>query len=355
MASVKEALSLTLREVDPVRSSEWASLVAKNPSTVFHSPQWMEVIEKTYGLDFSALVLESDGQPVAGAAWSEVSDLLGTRRISLPFSDLGDLIVSGPDDAALLIDLILSAGTPWSLRTFARNKPIIDLPVKTKADYKWHGVRLDEAQQVLWDRMSSMAQRGIRKAERGGVEVVTASTQGQLREWFLLHMRLRREKFALLAQPYDFMKNIWDTFMARDQGFLLLATHQGRIIAGTLFLMWKDTCYYKFNASEGASLELRPNNLLMWQGMLEAKQRGAKLLDLGRSSSHQEGLLGFKRGFGAIEEDLLTLTYNAPVDEPKEVADNRTLFKDLTGLFVDASVPESTTERAGSLLYKYFV
>ncbi|MSQ32557.1 MAG: hypothetical protein EXR59_04930 [Dehalococcoidia bacterium] len=84
-------------------------------------------------------------------------------------------------------------------------------------------------------------------------------------------------------------------------------------------------------------------------------QRGAKLLGLGRSSSHQEGLLGFKRGFGAIEEDLLTLTYNALAEESKELADNRGLFKDLTKHFVGDSIPESTTERAGSLLYKYFV
>lgn len=251
MTGINMALSLTLHEVDPVRSGEWATLISRTPSTVFQSPQWMEVIERTYGLDFSALVLEAEGQPVAGAAWSEVSDLLGTRKISLPFSDLGDLIVSDVDNVALLIDVILWGGTPWSLRTFECNKPPINLPVKIKADYKWHGIRLDEDQQVSWDRMNLMSRRGVRKAERSGVEV-TVATEDQLREWFMLHMRLRREKFSLLAQPYAFMKNIWDLFMARDQGFLLLAKHHDRIIAGTLFLMWKDTCHYKFNASEGA-------------------------------------------------------------------------------------------------------
>ncbi len=93
----------------------------------------------------------------------------------------------------------------------------------------------------------------------------------------------------------------------------------------------------------------------MWHGMLEAKQRGAKLIDLGRSRSHLDGLLGFKRGFGAIEEDLLTLIYNAPSEETKEIADNRRLFQELTKDFVSESIPENVTELAGTLLYKYFV
>lgn len=345
----------TLRQVDPVRSSEWAALIAATDSTVFHSPQWMEVIEKTYGLEFSACIIDAGGQPAAGVAWSEVSDLLGTRRISLPFSDLGDLLISNPSDVPELTRFLLKDGITWSLRTFARNKPELDVPVKVKDDYKWHGVRLEDDVSILWDRMSSMSQRGVKKAERSGVQVITATTKDQLREWFLLHMRLRKEKFGLLAQPYAFMENIWDNFMERGNGFLLLATHEGQIIAGTLYLMWKDTCFYKFNASSNESLELRPNNLLMWRGMLEAKERKAKLLDLGRSSSHQEGLVGFKRGFGAIEETLLTLTYNQPTEEPKQVSDSRRLFGELTKSFTAKEIPEGTTENAGRFLYKYFV
>ncbi len=345
----------TLRQVDPVRSTEWAKLAASANSTVFHSPQWMEVIEKTYGLSFSAYVIEEGGVPSAGIAWSEVSDLLGTRRISLPFSDLGDLLTHTPSDAQELSQALSKDGVTWSLRTFAKNRPDINVPVKVKDDYKWHGIHLGDDTTVLWERMSSMSQRGIKKAERSGVQVITATTKDQLREWYLLHMRLRREKFGLLAQPYEFMENIWDNFMEKDQGFLMLATHEGQIIAGTLYLMWKDTCFYKFNASSSNSLELRPNNLLMWRGMLEAKERKAKLLDLGRSSSHQEGLVGYKRGFGAVEETLLTLTYNLPAEESKEVSDNRRLFAELTKSFIAEQMPEKVTEAAGRFLYKYFV
>ena len=353
MVGINEAT--ILRKIDPVRSSEWAQLIKDAPSTVFHSPQWMNVIEKTYGLEFSALILESNGRPEAGVAWSEVDDLLGRRRISLPFSDLGDLLASDASRIPGLVEPLLKEGLTWSLRTLERNKPELGVPVKVRDDYKWHGIPLEGDTSVLWDRMSSMSQRGVRKAERSGVQVVTATAKDQLREWFLLHMRLRREKFSLLAQPYEFMENIWDNFIAKDQGFLLLAMHEGKMIAGVLYLVWKDTCFYKFNASSADSLELRPNNLLMWHGMLEAKERKAKMLDLGRSSSHQEGLVGYKRGFGATEETLLTLTYNVPVEEPKQIADIRRLFGELTKSFVAEEMPEKVTENAGRYLYRYFV
>lgn len=355
MVTTAAKVLIHLEDIDPTTSPKWAELIAVKPSTVFHSPQWMRVVQQTYGLPITASILERDGRVAAGVAWSQVDDFLGTRRISLPYSDFCDILTSTPEEARTLAGVVGGNGTPWTLRSMARNLPQVPFPVTQSSHFKWHGIELGPDKEELWNGLTSMAQRGVKKAERVGVKVVQATNKGQLRDWYLLHLRTRKLKHGLLAQPYAFFENIWDAYMGRGQGFLLLAMADGQIISGTLYVLWKDTCYYKFNASDANHLPLRPNNLLMWQGILEAKALGCRLLDLGRSSAKQEGLVNFKRSFGAKEEDMYSNTYRLGDGESENERQVKHLLHEMTRLFVDPTVPDSVSEQAGTALYRYFV
>ena len=349
---------LTARTIDPLSDEAWSQFVLGADSSLFHSPAWMGMIQKTYGMAMRARILLEQGRPVAGVPWCEVDDLLGPRRVTLAFSDYCDLLSSAPDQRDVLAASIIDEGFPWVLRTAAKNIPNLKQSAAHSTHYKRHMINITPEVQAMWDCMTSMAQRGVQKAQRSGMTTRIASDKKELREWYLLHLRLRKTKHGLLAQPYAFFENIWDSFIDKGQGFLSIVLSGDKIVAGTLYLLWKDTCYYKFNASDPDHLLLRPNNLLMWNGMLEARERGCRLLDLGRSSAHQEGLLNFKRGFGAEEEDLYALTYrpqngtnNGKANHEEEA---KRLFSELTRIFVQESLPDNVSEEAGSLLYKYF-
>jgi CelD/BcsL family acetyltransferase involved in cellulose biosynthesis len=350
--------TLTARTVDPLSDHPWSQLVSSLSSSLFHSPQWMSVINKTYGIPLHARILLEQGRPVAGVAWCDVDDVLGRRKVTLAFSDYCDLLASAPGQREALAESIIDEGLPWVLRTLAKGMPEISEAPTHATHNKRHVIKITPQVQDMWGKMSSMAQRGVQKAQRKGMTTQLATDKRELREWYLLHLRLRKAKHGLLAQPYAFFENIWDAFIEKGQGYLMVAQDGDKIIAGTLYLLWKDTCYYKFNASDPDNLLLRPNNLLMWNGMLEARERGCGLLDLGRSSAHADGLINFKRGFGADEEDLHVLTYR-PQNGAAGLRGNhedeaKRLLNDLTRVFVQPSVPDGVSEEAGNLLYKYF-
>src|SRR5690606_30698311 len=115
-----------------------------------------------------------------------------------------------------------------------------------------------------------------------------AESEDDLRAFFEMHLRVRKHKYGLLAQPYRFFRSIWDNFLVPGRGRLLLARVDGRVVGGVLYLDWGDTVYYKFNASDPGDLGVRPNDLLVWEGLRRAHESGMRWFDFGVSDWDQE-------------------------------------------------------------------
>jgi CelD/BcsL family acetyltransferase involved in cellulose biosynthesis len=165
---------------------------------------------------------------------------------------------------------------------------------------------------------------------------------------------LRKSKYRLLAQPLAFFEEIARRFKAAGKWHALGAWLDDRLIAGTIYLSWADTLYYKFNASSLDALEVRPNSLLTWEGIELANTLGCRQLDLGPSDDDQPGLIRFKRQFGAQERELrfLRLAPDGWDDQPA-LAQKR-LLGDVTRMLTRSDVPDEVSAEAGALLYRYF-
>jgi CelD/BcsL family acetyltransferase involved in cellulose biosynthesis len=341
--------------VDPRTDTLWAKLVQQAPSSVFHSPEWMRVLSATYGWEPSArILLDEQGQPHAGIPFCRISDLLGERIVSLPFSDYCDPLVDDEESWRFLIGQLLSEHRPLSVRCLHNDLPLGDPRFTLAKQAKWHGLDLRPSVDALWKAMHDSTHRAIRKSERAALTVRMAESEQELRVFFEMHLKVRKYKYGLLAQPYSFLQNIWRHFVEPGRGFLLLAVHDGRIVAGDFFLEWKDTLYYKFNASLPDDLSYRPNDLLVWQGIQEGKKRGLTYLDFGLSDIDQDGLIRYKRKFGTEESTISFLDHSpngGPTRQQKEI---KVLLGKLTQRFTDHQVPDQITEKAGEDLYRLF-
>lgn len=346
---------MNIVQVDPSSDPRWQRLVERNRSSVFHSPAWFQVLRDTYDLTPRALLLlDADGQPRAGLPFCRLRDCLGERIISLPFSDFCDPLVTDSEAWRALSDQLLEEGCPVTLRVLWNDLPRDDPRFVVLKRAAWHGVNLTPDSACLWAALHDTARRAVQKAVRSGVEVRVAASLADLRAFHALHVRLRKTKYRLLAQPLRFFESIWRRFIEPGQGALLLACLDGELIGGVLFLEWEDTLYYKFNASSPTSLAVRPNDLLTWEGMLYGKARGLRCLDLGLSDTQQDGLIRYKRKF-ATNEQTITFLASQPVEAwDARGSEVRALLGPLTALLTDPAVPDHVTEKAGTLLYRLF-
>ncbi len=130
-----------------------------------------------------------------------------------------------------------------------------------------------------------------------------------MRQFFDMHLSIRKYKYQLLAQPYRFFEKIWQHLIQSGHGSLVTIHHGEEVISGAIFLRWQGKCYYKFGASKREFLSLRPNDLLIWSGIEYAKASGDSYFDLGLSDWDQDGLIAFKRKFATDEKTISFLEY----------------------------------------------
>ncbi len=348
---------MKLIKVNPCEDPHWRQLVENQPSSVFHSPAWAQVLAATYGFEPEAYVLINDrGEAQAGIPFCRVRDLRGERLISLPFSDYCDPLVNHPEIWQLLVAPLLAERCEWTIRALHNPIPVADPRLERVNQARWHGLDLCVSEEELWHGLDESAKRAIRKAERQGVTVRLADHPADLRAFFELHLNTRKAKYQLLTQPYAFFEQIWQRFIEQQRGILLLAQHQGDVIGATLFLEWQKCLFYKFNTSSAQHLELRPNDLMIWSGIRYAKSQGYHSLDFGLSDWDQTGLIRYKRKFASAEKTISFLRYrrHAPCVNSGRDAEMKQLLTRLTELFTETKVPNPITEAGGALLYRFF-
>ena len=348
-------MQMNIVRVDPRTDPVWQLLVDRTPSSVFHSPAWIQVLTDTYGWEASAyVVLDDRGEPQAGIPFCRIADMMGERILALPFSDYCDPLVNDQQCWQFLMDCLLPERCPINLRCLHNGIPLADERFAVVKQAKWHGLNLTPGLDDLWRGMQDSTHRAIRKSQREGLVVRVANSEDELRAFFEMHLKIRKYKLGLLAQPFSFFQNIWRRFVDTQHGFLLLALYQDKIVAGDFFIEWKDTLYYKFNASLPADLSHRPNDLLIWEGIQRGKGRGFKFFDFGLSDIDQEGLVRYKRKFGTVEKTISFLRYTPNGSPTLAEKLTRDLLTQLTHRFTDRMVPDPVTERAGEDLYRLF-
>jgi peptidoglycan pentaglycine glycine transferase (the first glycine) len=140
-------------------------------------------------------------------------------------------------------------------------------------------------------------------AARKGVTVRVATSAEDLQRWYeLMQITSQRDRFAV--HTLDYYQHAWKVFGETNQARLLLAEHEGKLLAGIFVTLVGREAIYLYGASSNEGRPLMPNHLLQWEAMRWARAQGATLYDLwgvAESEDPNEPLAGvyrFKRGWG---------------------------------------------------------
>ena len=315
-----------------------------NAETIFHSDEWMNVLEETYGFRRMCVQGTRGGRLPLMEARSLIG---GNRGVSLPFTDHCAPLTNSPEEFEELWNTALEKGRSrgWKYVEVRGGKEWLpDAPASLR--FYSHVLDLRGGKEAIFGRFDSSVRQAIRKAQKSGVTVENTQDEEGMRTYYELHCGTRK-KHGLPPQPWAFFLNIARQILSKGLGVLVLARIDRVAVAGAIFFCGQRGIY-KFGASDESKQEARANNLVMWEGMRWLARHGSEELDFGRTSMDNEGLRRFKAGWGSQEGTLEYVKYDLKearfrVDKDRASGWHNEIF---------SRMPIALLRAAGAVLYR---
>jgi len=336
---------------NPFEYPGWDELVARHEAaSVFHTSNWARTLAETYRYEPAYFASISNGELQDLIPVMKVSSLLtGRRGVSLPFTDYCEPILSDRGRIAEVLDILIRYGRESHWRHIElRPEQALSEEFTPSLTYVGHSLDLSRSEDEIFSSVHSGTRRNVRKAIRAGVRVSALTSLDATKRFYRLNC-VTRKQHGLPPQPFRFFESLHHHVLSKDLGFVALASHEGKDLAGAVFFRLKDKALYKYSASETRFHDLRANHLVMWEGIKKCRERGARRLSFGRTEKENEGLIQYKSGWGT---DSYTIPYYKYDLEKRSFV---TETSRVTGLhnWLFRSMPIPLSRVLGSLLYRH--
>lgn len=322
MNQAKDGFQITI--ADRSQWDEWEAFNLKY-GNVFQSIGFATVFEET-GTDVKLLLVRRNNVLVGGVLY--FFPLSGWKKA---FAELrvvsGPVVTDNPVLSCSVLDAILKA-----LIQLAHQHKVVSLNIKTPFSDKTQvlldnnfiisedaptysfNVQLNKDAAVLRKALDKKTRNAVNKAEKEGVAVNTTEDIDLV---YRLYMNRAKDKPGQVPIP----KSYFVALKKHIKSHFLVAVHNGKTIAESIFLEYGNRLYYFNNGSLPESWKLNPNTLLVWK-IIENNAGLNKLLNLygvpsGDNKDHPVyGIYKFKSGFGGALVD--EFTFASMIISPKK-------------------------------------
>ena len=338
---------------DPMRDSRWADLVKRHPrGSVFHTPAWLQALQRTYRFEPVALTTSPPDEALAnGILFCGIrSRLTGRRLVSLPFSDHCEPLVDDAQDLRALCAGVerLREREGWR---YVEIRPAAGFPdtgggFRVSQTFHLHRLDLRPGLDALVRGLhKDSIRRKLRRAERERLKYEEGRGEELLEK--LRHLLdLTRLRHEAPLQPSAWFRNVLTAF--GDRASIRLASRDGEPVAGILTLAHGATLVYKYGGSAARLHPLGGVPFVFWNTIQDATRRGFHELDLGRCDLDNTGLATFKEHLGA-RRSALTYWRSPPGRSP--AASDGWQVRVMKQLFT--RLPGGVRRAAGAYLYPH--
>ncbi|HWO36224.1 MAG TPA: GNAT family N-acetyltransferase [Candidatus Acidoferrum sp.] len=342
--------------LDPLRDPRWECFVERHPrASIFHTRGWLEALQRTYRYQPVVYTTASQTEELRnGIVLCRIESwLTGRRLVSLPFSDHCEPLVDTKEEWESLVASLIDAASSQHCK-YVEMRPmgaseLISADENGMARYRsfyFHTLDIRSVQGDLFQSFHRKAvQQPIKRAEREKVSSEEGRSPELVRCFYRLLIRTRR-RHAVPPQPLKWFQNLVDCL--GRQITIRVASKAGEPIASILTLSFNKQLYYKYGCTDERFHNLGGIQLLLWEAIRAEKQRGARVLDMGRSDIEQANLVKFKERWGSTRT---VLTYYRHPEAHRE-QNVRTWPEQVVG-YALARLPDSVLTAVGGLLYPH--
>jgi len=347
---------MTIVRIDPLKDARWSAFLdSHRDASIFHTPGWLQALNRTYGYEPIVYAMTGQGRELASAIPFCVvkSPFTGTRFVSLPFSDYCQPLVRNSDDVQQLLAVAQHDAKRAGCK-YIEIRPLVSDEsqlvsrtglAKTTAAVV-HRLDLTRNQENVARSFHKQCVRNLARASNNNLLYEEGRSEELLRKFYGL-LLLTRRRHMLPPQPLAWFQNL--AVLLGHQLKIRVASKDNIPIASIMTLSFKDIVTYKYGCSDSRFNSLQGTSFLFWRTMLDAWADGASVFDMGRSDLHNPGLIAFKDHWGAARHDLTY--YRFPPARRKDSSSEGNLLAAAKRLL--KVVPDPIFTAVGGLLYRH--
>ena len=331
----------------------WDKYLQEKPTeNFFYRTGWLKVVQRTYGHKPFYLMVTVDNKVCGILPIFLVSvPMFGSYFASDVFTSYGGVYA---DDEEIELSIMeeaagLASSYKASYLEIKNDKSINGLSKQwhRKSDYCTMIIDLSVGTNIIWKGWHPETRRNVRKATKAGVHV----EQGpHLLDDFYRLVTLSMRRHGTPVHSKEFYQNIIQEFP--EDATFYVAKLGDQPIATSLLVSFKTYIHSLVGASNPEFWKLKPNDLLYWEIIENASNRGFRYLDFGRST-WESGTFKYKKHLGA---DPLPLYYDYFLNRRKTVPhihQDNMRFRMATNIW--QRLPLGITRVLGPHLIKYVV
>jgi hypothetical protein len=278
-----------------------AFLCGTDEATVFHRPEWHEVVRRTYGHHCDYWTAWN-GQTLVGVmpAVHMRAPLLGSKVVAMPYQmHSGMPLTSDESVAAALVGACVNRAQELRAKyveirhhdastVLERAGFVSSLSGLVTTSIPLEGLELTRAEHGHRQR--------VRKAAKQGVEIVQSENIEDLRTFRRMYLETGRAMGAPQA-GWPLFQHLHE--LARSWLRLYLARFEGRIVGGLLLMADNHIMFSRCSAhSSSEALKLNAGPALWWRALTDAAAAGVREFNCGISWVGDPGLIKWKEGWG---------------------------------------------------------
>lgn len=298
-------MSVELKELTQPVPEEWNGLLNDfDDATIFHTMEWMRILADEFHPRPRFFTVVQRGKIVGVfpvfSMRKTFFNIMASPLLGWATPHLGPL---APED--IILDSLISLKgilTEEKVDYFeiSFTKEIQERALRNKGfetERKWtYLLEIESDPDKMWGKLKSKCRNMIRKAEKSNVSVRVAHDSSWIDEYYEMAKDVYDKSGRFPPISNDFLQKIWGAFYPKDRVRVLLAQHNSKVIAGAIFLIYKDTVYYWDGVSYRRYNRYAPNNLLQWELIKWASESGLARYNM--IGANIPSIAKFKASFG---------------------------------------------------------
>jgi hypothetical protein len=308
---------LKVRVVDAPNDPRWDAFVRAHPDAgAYQLSAWSRILPEAYGYAPRYLALE-DGDRLEGILplMASVGAVSGKRLRSLPVLGSTGPLAKSPEGYTALLEAACkltdhTGSRSWTLHSRRGGYEELVPSLGLTASFKTWVAPLPDDPDALragWKKTENNLWRSLRKADREGVTARMTDSEDDLRAFHRIYEENVRRHRSL---PYSWRLFSLNRKYLSESGVyrLVVAEHEGQIIAGGLLNTFNRNIDLVYNASSSEHLDLRPNHAVYWHAITWGIANGYRTYTMGQAPPG-ESLARFKAQWGGEPVDRFRYVY----------------------------------------------